>query len=114
MHAHIPNSGAHTQLQVLAACIDRAIGEVDEGLATLLPAAERVQLAWHLGALRLLWQTFEVLAGNLEQAGIEAIRTIARMEADMEITDVAAEELMRSFEQVLGEMYVNATAAQPA
>lgn len=114
MHAHIPDDGAHTQLGVLADCISRALVDLDMVVAMPLPPdIQTMALRSRIAALNLLCQTFAVLAGNFEQASSQAISAIARLESAGLITAAAADELMRPFEQALGEMYVSTMAVQP-
>ena len=113
MQAHIPDNGIHSQLDVLASCIGRALVELDEAVALLPDGDMRLALSGRVASLGLLWQTYEVLAGNFEQAGGETISAIARLEAAGLITKAAADELMLSFEEALGVMYVNTMAVQP-
>jgi len=113
MQAHIPDDGIHSQLGVLASCIGRALVELDEAAALLGDQDMRLSLSSRIASLGLLWQTYEVLAGNFEQAGRETISAIARLEAYGLITQASANELMSPFEEALGDMYVNTMAAQP-
>lgn len=113
MHAHIPDDGLHTQLGVLADCIARALVELEATLALPPSHVFAAALRSRIAALNLLCRTFAVLTGNFEQASGQAISAIARLESAGLITAAAADELMRPFEQALGEMYVSTMAAQP-
>lgn len=113
MHAHIPDEGGFSQLQVLASAIDRVLLSIDDLVVTPLAPAERMRLFARLAELRLLWRTYEVLASNFEQASREVIDLIARLEESRAIAGDEANELMRPFEQALGEMYVHTMAARP-
>lgn len=112
MHAHIPDNGARSQLDVLAFCIERALDEL-AAQATWDAQAASASLLSRISALSLLWRTYQVLASNFEQASAQAIGAIARLEADLVINEQVADELIQPFTDVLGEMYVDVMAVQP-
>lgn len=103
MNAHIPDSGSATQLDAIAYCVWRSIDDI-----TRDDAPRGSALAARLAALNLLWQTYEVLAGNFAAAAAGAIAVTARLEREGAITPTAAGELLRPYESELGELYVHA------
>lgn len=113
MHAHIPNCGLHTQTEALAHVIDLALNDAAEQARQLPDVASAAALVSRLTALSLLWRTYTVLAGNFEFAGAEAICAIARLERSGAIPESTASELLAPFYEALGELYVDAVAAQP-
>lgn len=114
MLKHIPDDGIHSQLDALADCVASALVELDQ-LAYLDHAgAMRPGLGVRIATLNLLWQTYEVLAGNFEQVSRQAIENIAQLQVDGLLTKAVADKLMLPFEEALGQMYVYAMAVPQA
>ena len=113
MHAHVSDEGGRSQLDVLSACVGRALVELDGLSLGEKDGVWLVVFQRHFDEVSLLWQTYQALAANFEQASREAIYTIAKLEARGAISHQVADELMQPFTQALGDVYVDVMAVQP-
>mgnify|MGYP001240245196 CR=1 FL=1 len=112
MQAHVPDHGACSQLNVLASLIGQAIRQAKEVADAALEVDACRQISNRMDELAVLFTTYEVLSGNFEEASGAAIRAIAQLGYDGQIGGAVADELMAPFNEQLGEMYVDAIAAQ--